>query len=73
MSPTGLAVQLADILRDRLRARDFAVGEMVPSEKSLMQEHALARGTVRAALAALASEGLLVALPGRGWAVRKYP
>lgn len=47
------------------------VGELLPSEKDLAQEHGLARGTVRAALTALAKEGLIVALPGRGWAVRK--
>jgi DNA-binding GntR family transcriptional regulator len=71
MSPAGLSVQLADILRDQLRAGDCAAGEMLPSEKVLMQEHDLARGTVRVALTALAREGLVVALPGRGWAVRK--
>jgi GntR family transcriptional regulator len=71
MSPTGLSVQLADILREQLKAGDFPAGGMLPSEKTLMQEHDLARGTVRVALSALAHEGLLVALPGRGWAVRQ--
>jgi GntR family transcriptional regulator len=71
MSPVGLSVQLAAILRDQIRHGEFPPGTMLPSEKALTQEHDMARGTVRAALQILADENLVIALAGRGWAVRK--
>jgi DNA-binding GntR family transcriptional regulator len=38
----------------------------MPSETTLMQEHGLARGTVRKAIDALVEDGLVVRVQGRG-------
>jgi GntR family transcriptional regulator len=72
MSPAGLALQLADILREQIRTRELSPGDLLPSEQALQQEHGIARGTVRKALTILSREGLVTALPGRGWVVRKH-
>jgi DNA-binding GntR family transcriptional regulator len=43
---------------------------MVPSEYTLVKQHGVARGTVRAALAALLEKGLIEVVPGQGlWVV----
>lgn len=39
---------------------------MVPSEQALVEEHGVARGTVRSALALLVDDGLIEVVPGQG-------
>lgn len=65
-STVPLYRQLAELLRGRIVSGDLAPGDALPSEPTLMQEHGLARDTVRAAIAVLREEGLAVTLPGRG-------
>jgi DNA-binding GntR family transcriptional regulator len=65
-APTPLWRQLADILRAQIRDGELPSGRIIPSETSLMQEHDLARGTVRKAVDALADEGLVIRVQGRG-------
>ena len=64
--PTPPYQQLASILRDRIAAGEFRPGDVLPSEKDLVQEHGLARETVRRAVKVLRDEGLVVTIPGRG-------
>lgn len=64
--PTPPYQQLASILRDRIAAGEFRPGDALPSEKDLVQEHGLARETVRRAVKVLRDEGLVVTIPGRG-------
>lgn len=52
------------VLREQLKEGRFAQG--VPGELALMQQFAVARVTVRRALAQLAQEGLISREPGRG-------
>ncbi|MFE9866988.1 GntR family transcriptional regulator [Streptomyces sp. NPDC005506] len=61
--------QLAEILRARIARGDWAVGRAIASESGLVQEYGLARSTVRRALILLAEEGVLFAVPQRGWFV----
>ena len=61
---TPLYVQLADILRDRIRSG--ALTRRVPSVKSLTQEFGVAQGTAERALALLRDEGLIRSVMGRG-------
>ena len=68
LSPEPLYLQLAAILRERIKSGEIARGARL-TEKALAQEHAIARETVRRALKALDADGLLRALPRRGWAV----
>lgn len=63
---TPLWLQLAGILRERIRTGELPPGRVIPSETTLMQEHGLARGTVRKAIDALAEEGLVSRVQGRG-------
>jgi GntR family transcriptional regulator, transcriptional repressor for pyruvate dehydrogenase complex len=65
---------LAGRLRQLILGGDFASGEMMPSERDLVSESGLSRGTVREALKILETEGLVVIRPGRlGGARVKVP
>jgi len=67
---TPLWVQLADILRKQIQVGKLPSGRVIPSESTLMQEHEVARGTVRKAIDALVAEGLVERVQGRGTFVR---
>jgi DNA-binding GntR family transcriptional regulator len=66
----GAYARIADALRERLAAGDPPPGELLPSEAVLCEEYGVVRNTVRRALAALESEGLIETLPGRGRVAR---
>ncbi|AQZ67650.1 Transcriptional regulator, GntR family [[Actinomadura] parvosata subsp. kistnae] len=66
LDPTPLWVQLAAIIRDRIKAGDYAPRQPLPSESQMQQEFGIARGTVRRAMRALAEEGWTVTVQGRG-------
>ncbi|WP_329337589.1 GntR family transcriptional regulator [Streptomyces sp. NBC_00663] len=51
--------EIADILRDRIRAGDLKAGDRLPTQAELAEEFNVERGTVRQALRALQEDGLL--------------
>lgn len=59
-------LQLAAILRERIKSGEIGPEEALPSITFLVQETGLAVGTVRKAIKVLADEGLVVTVPGRG-------
>lgn len=61
---------LAQSLRRRVLAGEWVPGVALPSEQSLAQEHKVALGTMRRALALLVDEGLIERIHGRGTFVR---
>lgn len=63
--------QLASILRAQIQSGELPPGRIMASEATLMQEHGLARGTVRKAIDALVQEGLVNRVQGRGTFVRR--
>ncbi|WP_433177243.1 GntR family transcriptional regulator [Actinoallomurus sp. CA-150999] len=63
-------MQIAEVLRQRIRSRDLVPGSLMPSEAALCDEFAVVRNTVRRALATLEDEGLIETLPGKGRVVR---
>ena len=65
--------QIADDLRCQIETGALSPGDRVPSETQLMAAYAVARMTVRQALAVLKAEGLLLAEHGRGVFVRSKP
>jgi GntR family transcriptional regulator len=65
-SATPVYVQVADILRSRIEARQLLPDRPVPSETQLQQEFGVARGTARKAIALLRDQGLVVTVRGRG-------
>src|SRR5580700_8144313 len=71
-----LYLQLADILARQIAAGDLAKGELLPSETQL-QEHEVARGTVRQAIAVLRDRRLVRTLAARGtvviWSTPAWP
>ena len=66
MNPTPLYTQLADILREMIKAGELQPRSLLPSESYLQQEHGVSRGTVRTAVSVLRDEGLVVTISGRG-------
>lgn len=71
MVRTPLYVRIERELRARLaRARP---GDVVPAESVLAEEFGVARMTMRAALNALESDGLIERIQGRGTFVRQQP
>ncbi|WP_343948201.1 GntR family transcriptional regulator [Nonomuraea longicatena] len=63
-------VQLAGLIRAAIDSGELAAGQPVPSEKTLIQQHGVARETVRRAIAILRTEGRVQTLAGRGSYVR---
>lgn len=64
-------VQVREYVRDLIQ--DLPEGAPAPSERGLMQHFGVARMTVRQAIDALVSEGLLERAPARGTFVCKNP
>lgn len=58
---------IADDLRQRVTAGEFAAGRLLPSEAALSASYAASRITVRKALELLREEGLVDARQGFGW------
>ena len=61
--------QIADDLRRRVDAGEFAAGRLLPSEAELSGAYSASRVTIRKALEALRAEGLVDARQGFGWFV----
>ena len=59
-------IQLAGILRERIRSGDLAPRRPVPSKRSLQQQYGVAGGTIDKAIAILREEGLVRTVIGRG-------
>ncbi|MFE5706233.1 FadR/GntR family transcriptional regulator [Rhodococcus koreensis] len=56
---------LADQLREAILGGDISEGDALPTERELVEQTGLTRGSVREALKLLASEGLVQTRPGR--------
>jgi DNA-binding GntR family transcriptional regulator len=63
-------LQLADILRERIKSGELKSGERIPSVHDLVIETQLADATIRKAVRVLRDEGLVRTAPGRGVYVR---
>jgi GntR family transcriptional regulator len=63
-------VQIADVLRSRIRSGVLKPRLPVGSEPSLMGEFGVARDTVRKAIGLLRDDGYVVTQPGMGTFVR---
>jgi GntR family transcriptional regulator len=73
IDPTGdraVYKQIADLLRAAITSGELAPGAQLPSEQELVDEHGVARGTVRQAITLLRNEGLVDVERGRGSFVR---
>ena len=61
-----LYLQVASVLRDRIRSGELEVGRPLPSLPQIMGEYEVSRGTARRAADLLAEEGLVRTVPGKG-------
>ena len=64
---------IADDLRSRIAAGAVGAGRLLPSESELSADYGASRVTVRRALEALRSEGLVESRQGLGWLVAADP
>jgi DNA-binding GntR family transcriptional regulator len=58
--------EIADQLRQRISSGVLGAGSRLPGEEALAAEFGVARGTARAALQQVESDGLVRLVPGRG-------
>jgi GntR family transcriptional regulator len=65
-SRVPLYIQVASVMRGRVRSGHWSPGDKIPSLETLEREFAVARVTVRQAIDILREEGLLDAQQGRG-------
>jgi GntR family transcriptional regulator len=65
-APEPLYEQLAGLLREEIRAGRIPPRRAIPSNRALVQEHGVARGTATRAVQILIAEGWAFAVPGRG-------
>ncbi|MEU0218954.1 GntR family transcriptional regulator [Streptomyces sp. NPDC006265] len=72
---TPMYVQLANVLRDRIRRGEIPVGRRLPSQSELEAETGgvVSRRTIKSALEVLADEGLVQGVQGKGVFVIALP
>ncbi|MFF3359583.1 GntR family transcriptional regulator [Streptomyces sp. NPDC002917] len=72
---TPMYVQLANVLRDRIRRGEIPVGRRLPSQSELEAETGgvVSRRTIKSALELLAAEGLVQGVQGKGVFVIALP
>lgn len=61
-----LHVQIERVLRGRVESGEWETGRAIPTEMELVRQFRVSRATIRAALEALARDGLIVRHRGRG-------
>ncbi|MGW2184706.1 GntR family transcriptional regulator [Streptomyces sp. NPDC001719] len=71
--PGALYQQVAAEIRNAITAGEFPPGAPLPSETQLIARYGVSRPTVRNAIAALRSEGLIEVIHGKGSFVRALP
>lgn len=65
--------EIADELRGRVERGEFVAGRLLPSESELSERYRASRVTIRRALEALRTEGLVASRQGFGWFVSADP
>ncbi|MBU5441491.1 MULTISPECIES: GntR family transcriptional regulator [unclassified Paenibacillus] len=65
-APVPLYYQLKEILKRAIERQEWRPGDLIPSERELMERYDISRPTVRQAVAELVNEGLLRKEHGRG-------
>jgi len=68
--PGALYQQVAAAIREAILSGEFSAGSVLPSEAQLMARYGVSRPTVRNAIAALRTEGLIDVRHGKGSFVR---
>src|ERR1700751_6000810 len=61
-----LSQAISAAVLERIRAGEFGPGDRLPTEKMLMEQYGVGRNSVREAVQALVTLGLVEVRPGRG-------
>jgi len=61
-----LSAQVADELKVRIRAGEWATGSRLPTEAELVAQYAVSRSTVRQAVKSLEGQGMVTSRQGKG-------
>ena len=61
-----LHTQVSDYIREKIYSKEWVVNTKIPSEYSLVHDLGVSRGTVQKGIRALADEGLLEQIRGKG-------
>ena len=64
-------LRIRDSLMDRILSLDLKRGDKLPSENDLVRQFGVSRVTVRQALEALRTEGIVESHHGKGWFLRR--
>lgn len=72
-SAVSLSAQVKADIVERIKAGEYAVGERIPSLRTLAGTHGVAELTVHSAVKELQYEGVLESSSGRGTFVRALP
>ena len=65
-APRPPSVQVADTIRARIEAGEYAPGERLPGIVAMCAEYGTTSGTIQKALRILKAEGLVTSVPGYG-------
>jgi DNA-binding GntR family transcriptional regulator len=68
--PVPIYIQLADLLAARIDSGEFQPNRPLPSEKYLVEQYGVARGTARRSVQLLRERGLVFTVPQRGTYVK---
>jgi len=69
--PLPLHYQLKQILADIIKNGEWAIGDLFPTDKELMQKYDLSSTTVRRAVSELVRDGWLDRMPGKGTFIKR--
>lgn len=69
--PVPVYVQVADQIAARIESGKLQTDKPIPSEKALVDEFGIARGTARAAVNELRNRDLVYTVPHRGTFVKR--
>lgn len=70
-SVTPLYLQLCDLILSEIKNGKYKEGDKIPSELELCEQYHLSRTTIRAAIAALAKQDILVRRQGKGTYIKQ--
>jgi GntR family transcriptional regulator len=71
-SPVPRYYQLKEIMRAKVRDKEWQPGDLIPSERELSEQYKISRMTARQAITELVNEGLFYREQGKGTFVSRH-
>ncbi|GLC31867.1 GntR family transcriptional regulator [Clostridium omnivorum] len=70
-SSVPIYVQLEEVVKDKIKNREYLPGEELPTERELTELYGVSRMTIRQVITNLVHKGILYRIPGKGAFVSK--